>query len=223
MTHKSTLTVTAAAAALAFGLSACAGDTQTEEPTMGSEVEETGAPTEEGPTEETSPTEEDGTQGSAGETFGPECTEMPEEGEGSLDSMAEEPVATAISQNPMLSTLSEMLEQAELTDTLDSAEDITVFAPTDAAFDQMPEEELTALQEDQQQLTDVLNYHVVEGMQEPTDLEDGAFTSLQGAEVTTQGADEEFTVDEEAQVVCGNVQTSNATVYMIDGVLMPSE
>lgn len=213
MTRKST--ITAAAAALAFGLTACGG-TPTDEPTMG-EVEETGAPTEDGATEE------DGAQESAGETFGPECDTMQGEDGSDLDAMAEEPAGTAISQNPELSTLSDLLEQAEMIETLDSTEDITVFAPTDDAFDQMPEEELTTLQEDQQQLTDVLNYHVVEGIQEPTDLEDGAFTSLQGAEVTTQGADEEFTVDEEAQVVCGNVQTSNATVYVIDGVLMPTE
>lgn len=215
MTRKSTLTVTAAAVSLAFGLAAC-GDTQDGEPTMGSEAAETGAPEETG-----SPGED--TQESAGETFGPECATLPEEGEGSVDAMAEQPVGTAISENPMLSTLSEMLGQAELVDTLDSEEDITVFAPTDDAFDQMPEEELNTLQEDQQQLTEVLNYHVVEGMQEPTDLEEGTFTSLQGEDVTTQGSGEEFTVNEEAQVVCGNVQTSNATVYMIDGVLMPAE
>ena len=132
-------------------------------------------------------------------------------------------MATAISQSSMLSTLGEMLDQAELVDTLDSEDELTVFAPTDAAFDQMSDEEMDSLQEDQQQLTDVLNYHVVEGIQEPTDLEDGLFTSLQGAEVTTQGSDEEFTVDDEAQIVCGNVQTSNATIYMIDKVLSPTE
>src|SRR5699024_11984549 len=96
--------------------------------------------------------------------------------------MAEEPVATAISKSSMLSTLGEMLDQAELVDTLDSEDELTVFAPTDAAFDQMSDEEMDSLQEDQQQLTDLLQYHVVEGTQEPTDLEDGSFTSLQGAE-----------------------------------------
>src|SRR5699024_12624667 len=87
----------------------------------------------------------------------------------------------------------------------------------------MSDEEMDSLQEDQQQLTDLLQYHVVEGTQEPTDLEDGSFTSLQGAEVTTQGSEEEFTVDDEAQIVCGNVQTSNATSYMIDKGLSPTE
>ncbi len=218
MIRKSTLTITAAAAALALGLTACGGDTQSDDTAMGGEVDETGSPT-----EDDSATEESEPQESTDETFGSECSEIPDEGEGSLGNMAEEPVATAISQNSMLSTLGEMLDQAELVDTLDSEDELTVFAPTDAAFDQMSDEEMDSLQEDQQQLTDVLNYHVVEGIQEPTDLEDGSFTSLQGAEVTTQGSDEEFTVDDEAQIVCGNVQTSNATIYMIDKVLSPTE
>lgn len=218
MIRKSTLTITAAAAALALGLSACGGNTQSDDTAMGGEVDETGSPT-----EDDSATEESEPQESADETFGSECSEIPDEGEGSLGSMAEEPVATAISQSSMLSTLGEMLDQAELVDTLDSENELTVFAPTDAAFDQMSDEEMDSLQEDQQQLTDLLQYHVVEGTQEPTDLEDGSFTSLQGAEVTTQGSEEEFTVDDEAQIVCGNVQTSNATIYMIDKVLSPTE
>src|SRR5699024_8272970 len=218
MIRKSTLTITAAAAALALGLTACGGNTQSDDTAMGGEVDETGSPT-----EDDSATEESEPQESADETFGSECSEIPDEGEGSLGSMAEEPVATAISQSSMLSTLGEMLDQAELVDTLDSEDELTVFAPTDAAFDQMSDEEMDSLQEDQQQLTDFLNHHVVEGIQEPTDLEDGSFTSLQGTEVTTQGSDEEFTVDDEAQIVCGNVQTSNATIYMIDKVLSPTE
>ena len=218
MIRKSTLTITAAAAALALGLTACGGNTQSDDTATGGEVDETGSPT-----EDDSATEESEPQESADETFGSECSEIPDEGEGSLGSMAEEPVATAISQSSMLSTLGEMLDQAELVDTLDSEDELTVFAPTDAAFDQMSDEEMDSLQEDQQQLTDFLNHHVVEGIQEPTDLEDGSFTSLQGTEVTTQGSDEEFTVDDEAQIVCGNVQTSNATIYMIDKVLSPTE
>ncbi len=219
MLRKNTLTVTVSAAALAFGLTACGdmngGAEQT--PEMG-EVEET--------TENTEGMEEEGTDGGNGDTgamneyFGPEC-EVPE-GEGGYEDMPEDPVATAIAGNPALATLSDAIEQAGLAETLDSAEDITVFAPNDDAFDALPQEELDALLADQEQLSEVLNYHVVEGRPTPEELEDGTFTSLQGGEVTTSGSGEEFTVDEEAQIVCGNVPTANATVYVIDGVLTPS-
>lgn len=219
MIRKSTLTVTAASAALAFGLSACGGD-------MGGEDADDANT---GGTEETEENgmeggqEENGAGDEAAVNFGPGCEDVPEEGEGSFDGMAEEPVATAASNNPLLSTLVEAVEEADLVDTLNSAEDITVFAPANDAFDEIPEEDLNALLEDQEQLTEVLTYHVVEGAQEPADLEDGTFTSLQGEDVTTEGAGEDFTVDGEAQVVCGNVQTANANVYIIDSVLMPGE
>lgn len=216
--RKNALTTTAAAAALAFGLTACGGmdDGAEEAPEMG-DAEET--------SENGDGMEEEGSDGgmeTAGENFGPGCADVPEDGEGSFEGMAQEPVATAASNNPLLSTLVGAVEEADLVDTLDSAEDITVFAPSNDAFDEIPQEDMDALMADQDQLTEVLTYHVVEGRHAPEDLEDGTFTSLQGGEVTTSGSGEEFTVDEDAEVVCGNVQTSNATVYIIDSVLMPS-
>ena len=216
--RKNALTTTAAAAALAFGLTACGGmdDGAEEAPEMG-DAEET--------SENGDGMEEEGSDGgmeTAGENFGPGCADVPEDGEGSFEGMAQEPVATAASNNPLLSTLVGAVEEADLVDTLDSAEDITVFAPSNDAFDEIPQEDMDALMADQDQLTEVLTYHVVEGRHAPEDLEDGTFTSLQGGEVTTSGSGEEFTVDEDAEVVCGNVQTANATVYIIDSVLMPS-
>jgi uncharacterized surface protein with fasciclin (FAS1) repeats len=215
MIRKSTLTVTAAAAALAFGLTAC-GSTGEEDPEATSEntsaEETTGA----------EDTESEGTTQAAGENFGPGCAAVPEDGEGSFQGMADDPVATAASNNPALSTLVTAVTEADLGDTLNSAEDITVFAPANDAFEKIPEEDLNALLEDQEQLTEVLTYHVVEGRQAPADLENGTFTSLQGGEVTTEGSGEEFTVNGESAVVCGNVQTANATVYIVDTVLMPS-
>ncbi|USY23518.1 fasciclin domain-containing protein [Nocardiopsis exhalans] len=217
MIRKNALAASAAAAALAFGLTAC-GD-----------MDDTGTETETGSAEETEENgmdedNDEGTEGmaTAGENFGPGCAEVPEDGDGSFEGMAQDPVATAASNNPLLSTLVTAVGEADLVDTLNSAEDITVFAPTNDAFDKIPEEDLNALLEDQEQLTEVLTYHVVEGRHAPEDLEDGTFTSLQGQEVTTEGAGEEFTVNDDSQVVCGNVQTSNATVYIVDTVLMPS-
>lgn len=221
MIRKSTLTVTAASAALAFGLSACGGDMggeDAEDPAAGGAEE-----TEQNDMENGDGTQDEGAGDEAMVNFGPGCEEVPEDGAGSFDGMAEEPVATAASNNPLLSTLVEAVEEADLVDTLNSAEDITVFAPTNDAFDEVPEEDLNALMEDQEQLSEVLTYHVVEGSHEPADLENGTFTSLQGEDVTTEGSGEEYTVDGAAQVVCGNVQTANANVYIVDSVLMPGE
>lgn len=219
MFHKNTLTVTAAAAALAFGLTACGdmegGAEQTSEMGEAEETTGNGEGTQEGE-------EGMGDMEATGEMFGPGCTDASEGEEGGFEDMEQEPVATAIAANPELSTFSDAIEQAGMAETLDSEEDITVFAPSNEAFDALPQEELDAMMADQDQLTDLVNYHVVEGQQAPEDLEEGTFTSLQGEDVTVSGSGEEFTVGDEAQVVCGNVPTTNATVYVVDGVLMPS-
>ncbi|MDV6011403.1 fasciclin domain-containing protein [Haloechinothrix sp. LS1_15] len=152
--------------------------------------------------------------------FGPACGVVPEDGDGSFDGMAQDPVATAASNNPVLSTLVTAVGEADLVDTLNSAEDITVFAPANDAFEVIPEEDLNALLADQEALTDVLTYHVVDQRIEPSELSGGDFATLQGDSVQTAGEGEDFTVND-ASVVCGNVQTANATVYIIDGVLMP--
>ena len=69
------------------------------------------------------------------------------------------------------------------------------------------------------QLTKVLTHHVVEGKIAPEDLA-GKHKTLAGDEITVEGSGEDFTIGE-ANVICGNVQTANATVYLIDSVMMP--
>ena len=157
-----------------------------------------------------------------GEPFGPGCASVPAEGDGSFEGMATAPVATAASANPLLSTLVSAVQAAGLVDTLNSAQDITVFAPSNDAFAKVPAADLEALLADKEMLTQVLTYHVVGQPVTPEDLGTaGPFDSLQGAPVTASGSGEEFVVNENANVVCGNVQTANATVYIVDSVLMP--
>jgi hypothetical protein len=100
----------------------------------------------------------------AGMTFGPACSAVPSTGPGSLNGMAEDPVATAASNNPQLSTLVTAVKQAGLVDTLNSANGITVFAPTNDAFAALPKAALNeALADPKGLLTTVLTYHVVQG------------------------------------------------------------
>ncbi|MDN3243661.1 fasciclin domain-containing protein [Glycomyces tritici] len=164
--------------------------------------------------------EEETTAEMAAGEFGAACSAVPADGEGSFAGMADDPVATAAGNNPELSTLVTAVTEADLVDTLNSAEDITVFAPVNSAFAAIPEADLQAVLADQEMLTGILTYHVVAGELAPEDLA-GEHTTLQGETLTVTGSGEDFTVNDQAAVVCGNVQTANATVYLIDTVLMP--
>ncbi|MEU4874381.1 fasciclin domain-containing protein [Streptomyces sp. NPDC021608] len=158
----------------------------------------------------------------ADKPFGPACSAVPADGAGSFDGMAQDPVATAASNNPALSTLVSAVKKAGLVDTLNNAQNITVFAPTNDAFAKIPKATLDKVLNDKAQLTKILTYHVVGQRLAPKDLENGSFDTLAKAKVTTSGSGESYTVDDSAKVVCGNVKTANANVYIIDSVLMPT-
>ncbi|MEV6525645.1 fasciclin domain-containing protein [Longispora sp. NPDC051575] len=154
--------------------------------------------------------------------FGAACTAVPKDGAGSFDGMAKDPVATAASNNPVLSTLVAAVKAAGLVDTLNGAKGVTVFAPTNDAFAKIPKADLDAVLADKEKLTKILTYHVVGQSVTPSQLGTaGPFKTLQGGEVKASGSGADYTVNGTAKVVCGNVQTSNATVYIIDTVLMP--
>jgi uncharacterized surface protein with fasciclin (FAS1) repeats len=152
--------------------------------------------------------------------FGAACSAVPKDGKGSFAGMATDPVATAASNNPVLSQLVGAVKAAGLVDTLNSAKDITVFAPTNDAFAAVPKATLDAAMKDPKGLlTKVLTNHVVPGKLTPEQLP-GDHKTLAGTTITVTGSGESFKVGE-ANIVCGNVQTANATVYIIDGVLLP--
>ena len=150
--------------------------------------------------------------------FGDACSAVPA---GSLDALAQDPVATAASNAPELSTLVTAVEKADLADTLNSAQGITLFAPTNDAFAALPKATLDkALGDPEGLLTTVLTYHVVQGQLTPDQLA-GSHKTLQGGTLEVTGSGEEFTVNGDSGVVCGNIKTANATVYLIDQVLLP--
>ncbi|GAQ60446.1 fasciclin domain-containing protein [Streptomyces scabiei] len=170
---------------------------------------------------------DDGMTGSGSTTamdkpFGSACSAVPTSGAGSFDGMAKDPVATAASNNPALSTLVAAVKKAGLVDTLNNAQDITVFAPTNDAFAKIPKATLDKVLNDKAQLTKILTYHVVGQKLTPKDLENGSFETLEKSKLTTSGSGESYTVNDSAKVVCGNVKTANANVYIIDTVLMPT-
>jgi uncharacterized surface protein with fasciclin (FAS1) repeats len=137
--------------------------------------------------------------------------------------MAQDPVAVAASNNPMLTTLTKAISgqlnpQVNLVDTLNGGQ-FTVFAPTDDAFAKIDAATIEKLKTDAPLLTSILTYHVVPGQAAPAQVA-GAHKTVQGADVTVTGMGNNLKVND-ASVVCGGVQTANAQVYMIDTVLMP--
>ncbi|MFK0013294.1 fasciclin domain-containing protein [Streptomyces sp. NPDC091027] len=208
---RRTAVAVAAAAVLPFTLAACSdsGDTKSAPPAAGDQAK----------TGESTPS--DGAAMTGDKPFGAACAGVPKEGAGSFDGMAKDPVATAASNNPALSTLVAAVKQAGLVDTLNNAKDITVFAPTNDAFAKIPKADLDKVLADKEQLTKILTYHVVGQKLTPQQLENGSFETLQKGLVTTSGSGEAYKVNDTSNVVCGNVRTANANVYIVDTVLMP--
>ena len=162
-----------------------------------------------------------GSAAAAAMDFGPGCSSVPKSGAGSFSGMATAPVATAASANPVLSTLVAAVKAAGLVDTLNSASNITVFAPDNAAFAKIPAATLKKVLADKAELTKILTYHVAGARYRADQLASGtAIKTLEGGTVTPSKMGGTYEVNS-AHVVCGNVQTANATVYIIDTVLMP--
>ncbi|HSN36952.1 MAG TPA: fasciclin domain-containing protein [Arthrobacter sp.] len=144
-------------------------------------------------------------------------------GAGSVSGMALDPVAVAASNNPILTTLTAAVSgklnpKVDLVDTLNGSE-FTVFAPTDDAFKKIDAATIETLKTDDALLSKILTYHVVPGQLSPDQIV-GTHNTVQGGTVTITGTKDALKADE-ANVVCGGVMTANATVYMIDSVLMP--
>ncbi len=212
-TLRRTSGIAATVLALSLGLAACGDD--------GDDGDAAAADT----SSETTPDDMAGDDPAA-QTFGDGCSLIPTSGDGSFTGMVQDPVGTAAGTNPVLTTLTAAVGAVEgLGDNLNGAEALTVFAPADPAFAEIPEADLTALIEGaakdgmESDLATVLGYHVVEGQLDPAAVV-GEHTTLQGGTVTVEGDESGMTVNG-ANVVCGNIPTANATVYVIDQVLMP--
>jgi uncharacterized surface protein with fasciclin (FAS1) repeats len=146
------------------------------------------------------------------------------DGAGSVEGMSADPVAVAASNNPLLTTLTaavsgQLNPGVDLVDTLNGGE-FTVFAPVDDAFAKIDPATIEALKTDTATLTSILTYHVVPGQIAPDDI-DGTHTTVQGADLEVTGSGDNIMINGESTVICGGVQTANATVYLIDTVLMP--
>jgi uncharacterized surface protein with fasciclin (FAS1) repeats len=163
----------------------------------------------------------------AADLVGPGCADYAKQvpsGAGSVSGMAADPVAVAASNNPLLTTLvsavsGKLNPKVDLVSTLNGAE-FTVFAPVDSAFAKIDPATIETLKTDDALLTKILTYHVVPGQISPDKIV-GDQKTVQSGTVKVSGSKDALKVND-ANVICGGVHTANATVYLIDSVLMPS-
>ena len=224
---RTTFTVAGVAAAALLSLTACGGSGST----AGSSA--SSAPMSSAPSSSTaSPSARAKASSSAGamspaaNLVGPGCAAYAQQvptGAGSVEGMALDPVAVAASNNPILTTLTAAVSgklnpKVDLVDTLNGGE-FTVFAPVDDAFKKIDAATIDTLKTDDALLSKILTYHVVPGQITPDKIA-GTHATVQGGSVTVTGSGDNLKVDN-ANVICGGVKTKNATVYLIDSVLMP--
>jgi len=152
--------------------------------------------------------------------FGPDCGMVPATGMGSFHGMAMDPVVTAASHNPLLTSFAADVKAAGLVGDLNSMHSFTVFAPANSAFSKLPHAEMSMMHSNAE-LAKVLKYHVVSGRVTPAKLASGmALTTLEGGSLTGAKMGSVYEIGK-ADVICGNIQTANATVYVINKVLVP--
>lgn len=189
-------------------------DSSAEEPTEGMEEEPTEAMAD-----------------PAANLVGPGCADYAEanpSGAASVEGMAQEPVGTAASGNPLLKTLvaavsGKVNPKVDLVGALnDESAQYTVFAPVDSAFAKIDKGTLKTLATEKsgESLSTILTYHVLAERLEPSDLQ-GSYTALNEEKLDVTGEGDNISINGQSAVICGGVQTSNATVYLIDTVLMP--
>ncbi|WP_433167023.1 fasciclin domain-containing protein [Kribbella sp. CA-247076] len=203
------------ALALAFATTACGSD---------DDSGASGSPAQTPSTSETTSTTP--SMDAAAGLVGPGCADYAKanpSGAGSIDGMAAAPVATAASGNPLLTTLvsavsGKLNPKVDLVSTLNGGE-FTVFAPVDTAFAKIPAATINTLKTDDATLTKILTYHVVPGQLDPAAVV-GKHVTVEKQQVTVTGSGDSLKVNN-ASVICGGVKTANATVYLIDSVLMP--
>ena len=217
--------LTVAAAAVALTATACGGSTEAASSSSSSSTtSSSSAPS-------SSSSSSSMTENAMGGMVGPGCAAYAKavpSGAGSVSGMSQDPVATAASNNPLLKTLTaavsgKLNKDVNLVNTLNNGE-FTVFAPVDQAFAKLPKKTVDTVAAEQggKTLSTILTYHVVAGRLSPEQVV-GTHKTVQGGTLEVKGSGNNLTVgSSSAKVICGGVKTANATVYLIDSVLMPA-
>ena len=152
--------------------------------------------------------------------FGSDCGMVPATGMGSFHGMSMDPVVTAAAHNPLLTSFAADAKTAGLTGDLNSMHAVTVFVPADSAFRKLPASEMSMMHSTAE-LAKILKYHVVNGHVTPEELASGMeLKTLEGSSLKASKMGSVYEVNN-ADVICGNIRTANATIYVINKVLTP--
>jgi len=129
-------------------------------------------------------------------------------------------ITDTVARAPQLSTLSKLISDAGLADTLRGPGPFTLFAPTDEAFKAVPAKTLAELAANKEMLAAVLTFHVLPGKVMSADVKNGAAKTVNGANVALAKSGTFVTV-EDAVVQQADVPATNGVVHLIDRVLIP--
>ncbi|BAS14703.1 cell surface lipoprotein MPT83 [Arthrobacter sp. Hiyo8] len=219
-TKRTSFAIAGLAASALLGLTACGGSATTASPSSA-------APSPSSTMAATPSASASAAMDPSKDLVGPGCaayaSQVPS-GAGSVAGMALDPVAVAASNNPLLKTLTAAVSgklnpKVNLVDTLNGSQ-FTVFAPVDSAFAKIPAATIDGLKTDDATLSKILTYHVIPGQLTPDQIV-GTHKTVEGDSVTVTGTKDALKVDGGSAVICGGVHTANATVYLVDSVLMP--
>lgn len=132
-------------------------------------------------------------------------------------------IVEVASSNPDFSTLVTAVKAADLAETLGGEGPFTVFAPTNGAFEKLPDGLLDKLLKpaNKKTLAKILTYHVVSGKAMAADVKPGKVATVEGSKITIK-ADGGVTVDK-ATVTATDVAASNGVIHVIDSVLVPAD
>lgn len=129
-------------------------------------------------------------------------------------------IADTAAANPDFKTLTKLINDAGLADTLRGPGPFTVFAPTDAAFAKVPKATMETLGKDKERLRQVLTFHVVPGKVMAADVKAGNVKTVNGADLPLSRSGDFVGVDQ-ALVTKADIAATNGVIHAIDQVLIP--
>ena len=151
---------------------------------------------------------------------GADCAMIPTKGKGSVASMTTEQAVKAASSNPQLSVFSAAVKTAGLDNALNTRHSYTLIVPANSAFASLSKTQITHLRKSGF-LVKIVRYHALASMISPQQFTAGARPlTLEGKPLTLSKSGSAYKVNG-ATVLCGNIKTRNATVYIVNKVLLP--
>jgi uncharacterized surface protein with fasciclin (FAS1) repeats len=145
-------------------------------------------------------------------------------GRGASDNQGKNLLALTES-NASFKTLTKALKAAGLTGALQGKDNLTIFAPTDAAFAKLPQDALQELLKpaNKEVLIKILTYHVVPGKLLSTDLKSGEVKSLEGGTINVKVDSATGVTVNDAKVTQADITGTNGVIHAIDQVILPPD